>query len=327
MISMKAIAKEAGVSRTTVSFVLNGRYKDDLKLSEPIVQKVLETADRLGYVRNKLVDCVVTGKSNVIAVLSHFGDYTIPTIKGCVEAAAEHNCIIKLIPLEKDINRALMQAVEFRVAGIFADSLQRSEMEQINPKFFRYGIPSYGLTPETHKIVFNQKESSCRGTEYLIRKGFRKIVFMGCYTEISRLREDGYREVMLKNGLEPRVLCCDMYPEEICRISHELIDLKPEAIQCANDSLALILLHECFIKNVRIPEAFAVLGFGNVPGSRFSAPTLSSVNEPYYETGRLHFQLIYDLICQKTEHRYEPLIGEVIERESTTSLQSINKYL
>ena len=51
MISMKEIAAEAGVSRTTVSFVLNGRYERDLKISTEVVEKVKRTAEKLGYVR------------------------------------------------------------------------------------------------------------------------------------------------------------------------------------------------------------------------------------------------------------------------------------
>ena len=78
MISMKDIAKEAGVSRATVSFVLNGKYGDNLKISEPVIRKVQMTAQRLGYIRNELVNSVVTGKSRVIALISDFSYYMMP---------------------------------------------------------------------------------------------------------------------------------------------------------------------------------------------------------------------------------------------------------
>ena len=99
MISMKEIAKEAGVSRATVSYVLNGKCGDNLKISEPVIRKVQATAQRLGYVRNELVNSVVTGKSRVIALISDFSYYMMPAVKGCVEEAAMHHCLIKLIPL------------------------------------------------------------------------------------------------------------------------------------------------------------------------------------------------------------------------------------
>ena len=61
MISMKEIAAEAGVSRTTVSFVLNGRHERDLKISTEVVEMVKRTAEKLGYVRNELVQSLVKG--------------------------------------------------------------------------------------------------------------------------------------------------------------------------------------------------------------------------------------------------------------------------
>ena len=78
MISMKEIAAEAGVSRTTVSFVLNGRYERDLKISTEVVEKVKRTAEKLGYVRNELVQSLVKGKSKVIAIIAHFSDFMMP---------------------------------------------------------------------------------------------------------------------------------------------------------------------------------------------------------------------------------------------------------
>ena len=95
---MKRIAQEVGVSRATVSYVLNGKYGDELKISEPVVRKVQMAAKRLGYVPNELVSSVVTGKSRVIALISNFPEFMMPMIKGCVEEAARHDCLIKLIP-------------------------------------------------------------------------------------------------------------------------------------------------------------------------------------------------------------------------------------
>ncbi len=113
MISMKDIARETGVSRATVSYVLNGRYGEDLKISEPIIRKIQSAAKRMGYVRNELAKFVVTGKSRIIAIISAFPDYLLPAFKGCVEEAAKYGCLVKMIPLNDDINHAVMQAVEF----------------------------------------------------------------------------------------------------------------------------------------------------------------------------------------------------------------------
>ncbi len=318
MISMKEIAQEAGVSRATVSYVLNGKYGSELKISEPVIRKVQMTAQRLGYVRNELVNSVVTGKSRVIALISDFLDYMMPAIKGCVEEAAKYHCLIKLIPLGTDINQAIMQAVEFRVAGIFAISLPSEIIKAVDPKFFNYGIPSIGLKPNTGYMAFDQKASSRNGTEYLIRKGFSDILFLGTSngSPIAADRKSGYVEAMQKHGLPTRFLDCGFFPEKVQKTYEKIIDLHPAAVQCANDHLALDLLNVCYHRKLFVPDYFSVLGFGNVTSSSFSSPHLTTVNEPYKETGRIMFRQIYRLIFEGKKIDPEKLVGEVIERES-----------
>ena len=318
MISMKKIAKEAGVSRATVSYVLNGKCGDNLKISEPVIRKVQMTAQRLGYIRNELVNSVVTGKSRVIALISDFSYYMMPAIKGCVEEAALHHCLIKLIPLGKDINQAILRAMEFRVAGIYCTFLPKETLEKVDPKFFTMGIPSIGLLDNAEAVTFDQKNSSRNGTEYLIRKGFSDILFLGSSDDnaIAEARKAGYSEAMRKHRLPLRLLEAKHSSEGIREACEKIIDLHPAAVQCANDHFALDLLNACYHRRLFVPEYFSVMGFGNVPGSSHSAPHLTTVNEPYYETGKLMFRQIYQLIFEGKEFCSEKMVGEVVERES-----------
>ena len=324
MISMKDIAMETGVSRATVSYVLNGRYRADLKISEPVVRKVRAAAERMGYVRNKLVKSIVSGESRVIAIISPFPDYLLPTIKGCAEEAARHDCLIKLIPLTDDINQAVMQAVEFRVAGIFAISLKNEVIQKVNPKFFSYGIPSIGLTPNSGRMAFDQTASSRRGTEYLIAQGHRRIVFLGGKSPITSERAEGYREAMRDHHLSEEVLLMETSSsaQEEREMYERVIRMRPAAVQCSSDRFALNLMNACYKRKLFIPDWFSVLGFGNLPGSAVSSPHLTTVNEPYYETGRVMFRRIYRLIYEGKETEPEKLIGEVIERDSVKAFKS-----
>ena len=78
MITMRDIAEEAGVSRTTVSFVLNRRCHQDQRISESVQKKVLDTARKLGYMRNDLVLSLVKGRSHAIGIVSDFRDFMFP---------------------------------------------------------------------------------------------------------------------------------------------------------------------------------------------------------------------------------------------------------
>ena len=70
MITMKDIAEKAGVSRTTVSFVLNKRCHRDQRISESVQKRVLATAKQLGYMRNDLVLSLVKGRSHAVGIVS-----------------------------------------------------------------------------------------------------------------------------------------------------------------------------------------------------------------------------------------------------------------
>ena len=325
LISMKRIAQEVGVSRATVSYVLNGKYGDELKISEPVVRKVQLAAKRLGYVPNELVSSVVTGKSRVIAVISSFPEFMMPMIKGCVEEAARHDCLIKLIPRKDDINHAIMQAVKFRVAGIFATTLPAEVIDQIDPRFFDFNIPSLGLTHNTGRMAFDQIASSRLGTEYLISMGHRRILFFGTNAEVTSERAAGYREAMRRHHLKEEILMTDFSPATEQGIYEKVIRLHPSAVQCCNDHLAMNLMHACYRRKLFIPEYFSILGFGNITGSAESSPHLTTVSEPYYETGVIMFRQIYQLISNGKVTPVKNLVGSVIERESAAAPEEERK--
>ena len=98
MVNMKEIAELAGVSRTTVSFVLNGRYREDIKISDAVVKKVLQAAKDVGYVRNELACSVLKGKSRVVAFMCDFYPAMLPILQGYADAANDAGYAVKLIP-------------------------------------------------------------------------------------------------------------------------------------------------------------------------------------------------------------------------------------
>ena len=188
----------------------------------------------------------------------------------------------------------------------------------MDPKFFTMGIPSIGLRDNAEAVTFDQKNSSRSGTEYLIGKGFSDILFFGSGEDnaIAAARKAGYAEAMRKHRLPLRILETEHSPAGIREACEKIIELHPAAVQCANDHFALDLLNACYHRRLFVPEYFSVMGFGNVPGSSYSAPHLTTVNEPYYETGKLMFRQIYQLIFEGKEFCSEKMVGEVIERES-----------
>ena len=123
---------------------------------------------------------------------------------------------------------------------------------------------------------------------------------------------------MTECGLE----CCVAVPEDfetVDELLDEIISSKVSAVQCFNDYCALQLLQSCFRRRMFVPECFSLLGFGNIPAGEWSTPALSTVDEPYHETGILMFKRMRDLIKYGREQDYGLICGNVIQRETTVS--------
>ena len=310
MSSMKEIAAAAGVSRTTVSFVLNGRHKRDMKISPEIVSRVQATARELGYVRNELVHSLVSGKSRVIAIIGHFYNFMMPIIRGYSDTAAKHNYSITLISRDAGytLEEALRIAISYRVAGILLPGLTPQERDSIAPEFSKCGIPIPNLFYDK-RSSFDQERSAEIGVEYLVSLGHRKIFCLATRNPITNQRIKGYENVMRRCGLTP-----DIWEENSFA---ELIDAHPDAVFCVTDGLAGRLLQFLYRKRIFIPEAFSLMGFGN-SGSANSAPPLTTIAEPYYETGCYACEnLLHVINTGEPLEDFQPLVGKLIIRDST----------
>ena len=316
MITMKEIAKQAGVSRTTVSFVLNGRCHQDQRVSEAVQKKVLATAKKLGYIRNDLVLSLVKGRTCAVGIVSEFKDFVFPIIRGYAQEAQNHGYSIRLFQVDNDLEGALTKAIQARMDAIVCLGISSSLTGSVPEHLSNMGIPVLGLdgvhSPD-HQF-FDQQKSAAAMTEYLVECGYRKIIcYGGNYLQMP-LREAGYREVMEKNQLSPLFLNYHDVSE------NELIDLKPDAVFCGDDYTACRLLQAAYLRHIRIPDAFGVAGFGNTNVSNFSSPALTTVDEPYFESGVIGMRNILLLLENKEIPKHSPIPGKLIIRESTKNL-------
>lgn len=320
MIGIKQIAEEAGVSKTTVSFVLNGRHKHGLRISEPVAARVLATAKRLGYVRNELVQAVVKGRSHVIAIVAHFSEICMPIVMGYSDEAAAHGYSIRLISMNGDLDAALMKAIAARVDAVVALGIPVESRTPAMEKFIRYGIPIFGLEAETHLCFFDQTHAARLASEHLALLGHRKIYCCHEDSEVQDLRLEGYRAAMREHGLEENIIHTANLDVD------ELLATGADAVFCSADHIALKIMHDLYLRRMFVPETLSVVGFGNTAAGKQASPALTTVNEPYYETGILSCRfLLYRLETGK-ELELQPLSSELIVRESTAVNTKYNRH-
>ena len=316
MITMKDIAEKAGVSRTTVSFVLNKRCHRDQRISEAVQKKVLATAKQLGYMRNDLVLSLVKGRSHAVGIVSNFKDFMFPIIRGYAQEAQNNGYSIRLFQVDESLEAALTQAIQARVDAIACLGVSAADAKSVPERFFKLGIPITGLNRTDSPVHpnFDQQGSAAAMTEYLVGCGYRKIICYGGNYRRMPQREAGYRETMKKHHLAPLFLKYGEFEPD------DVIDKKPDAVFCGDDYLACRLLQAAYRRKILIPEIFGVAGFGNTAAGQYSSPALTTVDEPYFDNAVIAMRR---LICQlegKSIPESAPVIGKIIVRDSTKNM-------
>ena len=303
MVTMRQVAREAGVSYTTVSFVINGN--DTARgIGAATRERVLETAKRLGYRHNGLARAVSTGKSQVLAVAVQTLelDFRAKILSGVLEAAEAAGYFVKVVSLPSyEIPREkTAQLVESRVAGVIAVNIEPESLKHLRGEMERYG----GLVATVDDI--DPQDGGIRVSSD--NTG-------GIQTAFQHLRELGHHKIALLSGPEASTLARERYQAfvalvegeklpkypviktredwnlteemeaQICEIlnSHR----RPTAYLCMGDLLAMRVLKIARSLGLEVPRDLSIVGYGNFTISEISVPSLSSVNQPFHQMGFL----------------------------------------
>ena len=297
--SMKDVAKLAGVSQTTVSFVINDI--PDKGIPDETKNRVWVAIKELGYRPNLLAQSLRMQRSGIIgfitdeiAITPHAGRI----FEGAQDVAWEHGKILLLVNTKNN--------PELKEAGI--DMLLARQVEGIiygtmfhrpvNPPDSLREVPTVLLDCYTEdrsypSVVPDEKSGGREATEILIHKGHRRIAFIN-YTEavpatVGRLK--GYRDALEAHDIpydEHLVIANDSTQEGGYRCTQSLMQLSdpPSAIFCFNDRMAMGAYDALRKLNKRIPTDVAVLGFDNQELiAAHMYPPLSTMELPHLEMG------------------------------------------
>lgn len=332
--TQKQIAEEAGVSRTTVSFVLND--VPGVTISPETRQRVLEAAARLNYYPDAAARRLVSGQTRTIALVLHQGptqaysDAFLPQmLQGVSRAAKQQAYHVLFYPIDPANGSASYDEL---VRGRHADGLILSGPRSDDRKLLElaeegYPIVLQGQLPET-SIPFvdveNEKGASI-AVEHLINLGHRRIGMVTnaplTYTA-ARQRLDGYRQTLARHGID--------YAAEWVRLGNfdeesgeqaanalleDCADLT--AFFVASDAVAYGVLRAARQRNLTVPDDLAVVGFDDIPTSRYVFPSLTTVRLPAFGLGWAAADLLIRLINrQEVEETQITLDTELVIRRS-----------
>ncbi|MGW7238387.1 LacI family DNA-binding transcriptional regulator [Streptomyces sp. NPDC054804] len=308
--TLEAVAARAGVSRATVSRVVNGG--DGVR--EPLVERVRKAVEELGYVPNQAARSLVTKRHDAIAVVIAEPETRIFTdpffalqLRGISkELTAHDNQLVLLLTEGRDDHaRVARYLAGGHVDGALVFSLH---LDDPLPGLIEgAGVPTVfggrpGWSDGTNSAVYvdcDNRGGAQDAVRHLAGLGRTRIAHItGPLDQTSAAdRLQGYRDVMDAMGeADPRlVVPSDFTPSGGERAMGELLDRCPDvdAVFAANDLTALGALRVLRERGHRVPEDVAVIGFDDVlPVTEQTEPSLTTVRQDIEEMGRLMARLL-----------------------------------
>ncbi len=308
------VAREAGVSRTTVSNVLNNRAK----CSEATRQAVLAAAKKLGYKPNLVAKALITNRSRLIGVIlpsyldkntltnSPFYNIIIDGVYATLRQEVYYDLIIFSLPSQQGLAQVSDWIDARRVDGLLAiGEYDEGFLRELDAK----GIPvvlidNYAPSTFTHFSYVNSDDvaGGYLATRRLIAGRYHKIALcsVAFRSPLMQKRYEGYRKALREAGLEEHVIEKDGLPFDIgLQLAETLLARQIDAAFCTEDMLAIGLLHALLQAGAQLGSGFGLIGFDNIHFSAQVYPPLSTVDQSIFEKGEAATRMLLDILSGK----------------------------
>nr|BBH95716.1 LacI family transcriptional regulator [Thermogemmatispora argillosa] len=308
-VTIEDIARLAGVSKATVSRVLNERSNVKAETRE----RVLRVMQEQGFVPSLAAAGLAGGRSRLVGVLTPpLTQPTIPEIlRGVAEAIEHTDYEIVLYSTHAGqnpatiVNRILALGLTSCLLVIQPGSLTPRLLQLASQGLPVVVIDDQGPLPELPSVGIDNRVSAYQATMHLIRLGYRRIAHLQGPSEFrcAQERYEGYRQALDDAGLpcDPALVFSGTFEASSGRSCASALAAlppaeRPEAIFIANDQMAYGFLSAAEALGLRIPQDIAVVGFDDIPLSAHVRPPLTTIKQPFYEMGRNAVELLLSLL-------------------------------
>jgi DNA-binding LacI/PurR family transcriptional regulator len=334
MPTIKDVAREAGVSIATVSYVLN---KKDTFVSKETRRQVLEAIERIGYTPNVTARNLKSSRTRLIGyawhevpydqvnpVLDRFTYY----LAQAAEASGYHvltftHPTADPLPVYNDLIRT--QRVDaFVLAGTVRDDARIRFLNEAEFPFVSFGRSNPDW--EFPWVDTDGQQGVREATEYLISLGHQRIGIAAWPEESisGSFRVQGYLDALDAAEIP-------FYPEYLVRGEHSEqagrdalaqwcslpSDEQPTAIVAITDLVAIGVMNEAERRGLVIGRDLSVIGYDDVPMSQYLRPALTTVQQPILEIGRALMKLLENVLRQTpTPHTHTLISPHLIIRDS-----------
>lgn len=303
------VARRAGVSRATVSYVLNGLTDGRVQISDETRQRVQEAIEEMGYEPDARAQALRSGNTNTIALIipdlrnPHFCEYATG-IEEAARAAGYHLLLSSTtlnseyaVDIFKDLARRRFDGMILATSFIQDSTEAQATLAQIRKR----GLPIVEMSDNygVDTVSADYQDATKEVMSYLLSLGHRRIgmVYGVGGHEHGQDRLQPYFDSLAAANIpmeEDLVAECGPTIEDGYQASLKLLGQtsRPTALIAINDLLAMSIIRAAADLGLRVPADLSVIGFDDIPMANFLVPRLTTVTKNAYTAGQQAFELL-----------------------------------
>ncbi|SEI01684.1 transcriptional regulator, LacI family [Halobacillus karajensis] len=322
MVTIKDVAQEAGVSVATVSRVLNnnGYVGADTR------KKVMKSIAELNYSPNEVARSLYKRESRIIGLL--LPDITNPFFpqlaRGVEDELSRSGFRLLLGNSDENVEKELDYIQTFVQNNVMGIITATNHVDYDIYEALNLPLVLLDRTSEEYPAVYADGRKGGRlAAQTLIDKGAERITLVKgpAHVKPAQERFQGAIGALSEADVDFSVLSTTSYSfEEAQGWAEELFDkyVDTDGVIASNDIVGIAIIHEALKRGKKIPDELQIIGYDDIPQSRLSYPTLSTIRQPAYEMGREAAQLLLKTIKKESGvERTVQLPVELVERKTT----------
>ena len=335
-VSMADLARELGVSLTTISRALSDHHS----IGPAMKQKVLKLSKKYNYQPNRLASALRKGKSQLLGIVVPYieGRFFPSVVHGIETAARKAGYNVIICQSNEDVaqeRRNLDTLLSAQVAGILVSLSRTTHDFQHFEKVRSRGLPLVFFDrilegDKVNAVVLDDQEGGYISTRHLLSQGCRRIAHLAGpqHLNIYKNRRQGYFDALREAGLpedESLIVYTDMAQQSGAEGMRQLLAAAnpPDGVFGAGDYCALGAMQEARRQGLRVPEDVAICGFSNETFTVVTEPTITTIDQRCEEMGQAAVRLLLEVI-EANGSAYTPrqvvLRPELVVRGSSTRL-------